>query len=119
MQNVDVGVAVKDSFVLGAALVNAQRACCIEMELCMKLTDDAEKLDRAFWYMFLNEWHLARRWVCRLVSRLWTRNRTNNLYPEFQLARDFFERYAIEAMIVGAAALEYDGTPVGMVYNPW
>jgi hypothetical protein len=46
------------------------------------------------------------------------------LYPEFQLAKGFFERHAVEAVIVDAASLDYDGKrlladgkPVDMIYN--
>ena len=103
----------------------AQRACCIEMEICMSLNDGAEKFDTAFWNMFLNEWHLAgRTGTPRRVAIVDEKPEEQYLYPEFQLARDFFERHAAEAVIVDAAALAYDGKtllangkPVDMVYN--
>jgi len=110
---------------LNAALANAQRACCIEMETCMDLNDDNDKFDWAFWNMFLNEWHLqGRAGSPTRVAIVDEQPEEQYLYPEFQLARDFFERHAVEAVIVDAAALEYDGTrllasgkPVDMVYN--
>ena len=110
---------------LNAALANAQRACCIEMETCMDLNDDNDKFDWAFWNMFLNEWHLqGRAGSPTRVAIVGEQPEEQYLYPEFQLARDFFERHAVEAVIVDAAALEYDGTrllasgkPVDMVYN--
>ena len=110
---------------LNAALANAQRACCIEMETCMDLNDDNDKFDWAFWNMFLNELHLqGRAGSPTRVAIVDEQPEEQYLYPEFQLARDFFERHAVEAVIVDAAALEYDGTrllasgkPVDMVYN--
>ena len=110
---------------LNAALANAQRACCIEMETCMDLNDDNDKFDWAFWNMFLNEWHLqGRAGSPTRVAIVDEQPEEQYLYPEFQLARDFFERHAVEAVIVDAATLEYDGTrllasgkPVDMVYN--
>ena len=110
---------------LNAALANAQRACCIEMETCMDLNDDNDKFDWAFWNMFLNEWHLqGRAGSPTRVAIVDEQPEEQYLYPEFQLARGFFERHAVEAVIVDAAALEYDGTrllasgkPVDMVYN--
>ncbi len=110
---------------LNAALANAQRACCIEMETCMDLNDDIDKFDSAFWNMFLNEWRLAgRSGVPKRVAIVDEQPEEQYLYPEFQLARDFFERHAVEAVIVDAVALEYDGArllasgkPVDMIYN--
>jgi len=104
---------------------NPQRACCIEMEICMSLNDGADKFDTAFWNMFLNEWHLAgRTGTPRRVAIVDEKPEEQYLYPEFQLARDFFERHAVEAVIVDAAALAYEGRtllangkPVDMVYN--
>jgi hypothetical protein len=95
---------------LNAALANAQRACCLEMESCMKLNDGADKFDTAFWNMFLNEWHLAgRSGIPGRVAIVDEKPEEQYLYPEFQLARDFFERHAVDAVIVDAAALVYDG----------
>ena len=110
---------------LNAALANAQRACCIEMETCMTMHDGADKFDTAFWNMFLNEWELAgRTGTPRRVAIVDEKPEEQYLYPEFQLARDFFERHGVEAVIVDAAALAYDGKtllakgkPVDMVYN--
>ncbi|MDP2142486.1 MAG: hypothetical protein Q8L20_16910 [Gammaproteobacteria bacterium] len=110
---------------LNAALANAQRACCIEMETCMDLNDDVDKFDKAFWNMFLNEWHLGERSDMPTRVAIVDENPEEQyLYPEFQLARDFFERHAVDALIVDAAALEYDGSrllasgkPIDMVYN--
>ena len=95
------------------------------METCMDLNDDNDKFDWAFWNMFLNEWHLqGRAGSPTRVAIVDEQPEEQYLYPEFQLARDFFERHAVEAVIVDAAALEYDGTrllasgkPVDMVYN--
>lgn len=110
---------------LNAALANAQRACCMEIEPYMKLNAAAEKFDTVFWNMFLNEWHLAgRSGVPTRVAIVDEKPEEQYLYPEFQLARDFFERHGVEAVIVDAVALEYDGSrllvsgkPVDMVYN--
>ncbi|MES3008776.1 MAG: hypothetical protein V4751_13505 [Pseudomonadota bacterium] len=110
---------------LNAALANAQRACCMEMESCMELNSDADKFDKAFWNMFLNEWRLqGRSGVPTRVAIVDENPEEQYLYPEFQLARDFFERHAVEAVIVDPAALTYDGTqllangkPVDMIYN--
>jgi len=110
---------------LNALLANAQRACCVEMATCMNLHSDDEAFDTAFWNMFLNEWQLAgRTGTPRRVAIVDDKPEEQYLYPEFQLARDFFQRHAVEAVIVDAAALAYDGgrllangAPVDMVYN--
>lgn len=110
---------------LNAVLANAQRACCVEMEACMTLQRDAEAFDTAFWNMFLNEWHLAgRTGTPTRVAIVDDKPEEQYLYPEFQLARDFFARQGVDAVIVDAAALDYDGKslradgqPVDLVYN--
>jgi hypothetical protein len=64
---------------LNAALANAQRACCIEMETCMNMHDGADKFDTAFWNMFLNEWQLAgRAGTPTRVLQSWTRSPKSN-----------------------------------------
>lgn len=110
---------------LNAALASAQRACCIEMESCMELSKDSDKFDSTFWNMFLNEWRLAgRSGVPARVAIVDEKPEEQYLYPEFQLAKGFFERHAVEAVIVDAASLDYDGKrlladgkPVDMIYN--
>lgn len=85
----------------------------------------AEDIYQDFWAMFMNEWHLQGREASPTrIAIVDERPEEQYLYPEFQLARDFFLRQGVAAVIADAAALAYDGKHllvngerIDMVYN--
>jgi hypothetical protein len=109
---------------LNALLAKAQRACCAEIEVALgrPKTDD---FDSAVMRMFQHEWELQKRQgVPRRIAIVDDRPAEQYLYPEFLLARRFFQKNGIDAMIVDGHQLRYvrgqllaEGQPIDLVYN--
>ncbi len=110
---------------LNAVLASAQRACCKEVELCMQTRVTPSHFDTQFLKMFQHEWLLqGRAGLPARVAIVDDQPEAQYLYPEFRLAQQFFQRHGMEAVIVDAAALTYEGgrllangAAIDMVYN--
>ncbi len=109
---------------LNALLVKAQRACCAEVEFALNRSDAGE-FEAAVLRMFTREWTLqGRSGTPRRIAIVDERPEEQYLYPEFMLAKRFFHKHNIEAVIADAALLGYedghlsfDGQPIDLVYN--
>lgn len=109
---------------LNAFMVRAHAACCSEIDVssAKAMADDFES---AVLRMFQNEWRLQRQTgLPRRIAIVDDRPEEQYLYPEFCLARSFFLKHGIEAVIVDAALLRYeggqllaDGQAIDLVYN--
>jgi len=109
---------------LNALLADAQRACCVEIEVALGKTSNAN-FESAVLRMFQDEYKLQRR-RGRLsrIAIVDDRPEEQYLYPEFLLAQRFFVKHGIEAVIADAGQLRYaqdtltiDGRPIDLVYN--
>ena len=109
---------------LNALLADAQRACCVEIEVALGKTSNAH-FKSAVLRMFQDEFMLQRR-RGRLsrIAIVDDRPEEQYLYPEFLLAQRFFVKHGIEAVIADAGQLRYaqdtltiDGRPIDLVYN--
>ena len=109
---------------LNALLVQAQRACCAEVELALTRSRGSD-VDTAILRMFQHEWTLQRKsGAPRRIAIVDDRPVEQYLYPEFLLAQRFFQRHGIDSTIIDAAQLRYEdgqlliaGQPVDLVYN--
>jgi hypothetical protein len=109
---------------LNALLVQAQRACCAEVELALTRSRGSD-VDTAIRRMFQNEWALQRKsGAPRRIAIVDDRPEEQYLYPEFLLAQRFFQRHGIDSTIADAAQLRYEdgqlliaGQTVDLVYN--
>ena len=109
---------------LNALLVKAQRACCTEVEFALNRSDAGE-FEAAVLRMFAREWALeGRSGMPRRIAIVDEKPEEQYLYPEFMLAKRFFHKHGIDAVIADAALLRYedgglsfDGQPVDLVYN--
>ena len=108
---------------LNAFLGRAQLACCDEAKLAARsaLVDDFEA---AVWRMFLAEWQSQRDTSLRTVAIVDDSPKEQYLYPEFLLAKAFFEQRGIEALIADPRELSFTdgrlhcrGRAVDLVYN--
>lgn len=109
---------------LNALLARAQRACCPEVEAALgkSETDDFEPAVKR---MFQREWELQRgQGVPRRIAIVDDRPTEQYLYPEFLLARRFFQKMGIDAVIADGSRLRYEGgrllaegQPIDLVYN--
>jgi hypothetical protein len=109
---------------LNALLAKAQRACCPEIELALKLPLTRD-FDAEVAGMFHAEWaveHGTRK--LERIAIVDAEPERQYLYPEFLLARQGFLRAGIDAVVADAAELRFeDGrlwageTPIDLVYN--
>lgn len=106
---------------LNVFLARAQQACCAEMD---ELTATPSDIEPAFLAMFRSEWRRAR--GDAPLKRIIIADddpQKQFLYPEFILFRELFSRAGIEAEVVDARTLTFDGVlrsngaPVDLVYN--
>jgi hypothetical protein len=109
---------------LNAMLAKAQRACCAEIVPAIeKLGED--DFDQSILTMFKDEWrHQRRTGTLRRIAVVDEDPESQYLYPEFLLARRFFLRHGIEAIVVDPGRLHYedgrlsvDGDAIDLVYN--
>ncbi|MEQ1519679.1 MAG: hypothetical protein ABL936_00240 [Aestuariivirga sp.] len=109
---------------LNAALLNAQRACCKEMDDHF-LLPGGEGFELAIVAMFQNEWRLQGRTApLRNIAIVDMMPEQQYLYPEFVLAKAMMERHDIEVQICDPVELVFsDNTlrvgdhPIDLVYN--
>ncbi|GIK98198.1 MAG: hypothetical protein BroJett029_24070 [Alphaproteobacteria bacterium] len=109
---------------LNALLAEAQRACCTEVEVALRRSD-AGAFETAVLSMFETEWKLQRgTGRPGRVAIVDDRPEEQYLYPEFLLARRFFQKHGIDALIADAAQLRYEDRrllfedrPIDLVYN--
>jgi hypothetical protein len=109
---------------LNAMLAKAQRACCDEVEAARNGAE-ADQFETAVMGMFEREWARQRKsGKPKRVAIVDDRPVEQYLYPEFVLARRFFLKHGIEAVIADAGQLRYergrllDGSqPIDLVYN--
>lgn len=109
---------------LNAFLARAQIACCSEAQDAMRRAVLGE-FEPAVWRMFLGEWALQRR-ASRpgTIAIIDDRPQDQYLFPEFLLARSFFERQGLKAWIIDPVQLrfsdgrlQYEEQTVDLVYN--
>lgn len=109
---------------LNAFVVKSHAACCREIDAA-SARSAAEAFDAAILSMFRNEWTVQRKTgLPRRIAIVDDRPEEQYLYPEFCLARGFFLKHGIEALIVDAGQLRYeggrllaDGQAIDLVYN--
>jgi len=109
---------------LNAALAKAQRACCTEVEAALNRSE-ADDFEAAVLRMFQREWALQRgTGMPRRIAIVDDKPEEQYLYPEFLLAQRFFLKNGIEALIVDAEKLRYEGgqllvgnESIDLVYN--
>ena len=114
----------------GGALLNvelgrAQRACCEAVEHLLTGPGDVNTLEADIVAMFRNEWRLARGDApLGRIAIVDDAPAAQYLYPEFLLFAGLFEMHDMQAAIVDAAALEWDGVAlrhegqrIDLVYN--
>lgn len=109
---------------LNALLAKAQRACCPEVEAALGKSE-TDNFEPAAKRMFLREWELQRgQSIPRRIAIVDDRPAEQYLYPEFLLARRFFQKIGIDAVIADGNRLRYErgqllseGQPIDLVYN--
>ena len=109
---------------LNASLLDAQRACCKEMDDHF-LLPGGEGFELAIVAMFQNEWRLQGRTApLRTIAIVDTKPEQQYLYPEFVLAKVLIERHGINIQICDPAELtQTDGSVraggrnIDLVYN--
>lgn len=114
----------------GGALLNgllgrAQRACCDEVASLVSGPVPADRLERALFEMFAEEWRLAgRRGMPSRVAIIDDAPEQQFLYPEFLLFQRLFRAFGVSAEVLAPEALAFeDGVlrgPAGridLVYN--
>jgi hypothetical protein len=109
---------------LNAVSAKAQRACCPEAAQSRAATL-IEDFETNVWRMFQAEWRLqGRAGEPRTVAIVDDDPESQYLFPEFVLAKRFFERQGMRALILDPAALRFadgrlvaDGQTIDLVYN--
>lgn len=109
---------------LNAFLAGAQSACCREAEEALRAAPLGEFED-AVWKMFLTEWRLqGRAGQPGTVAIVDVCPADQYLFPEFLLARRFFERHGLKTRIVDPGELRFvdgrlecEGETIELVYN--
>ncbi len=109
---------------LNAFLAHAQIACCAEVEQALARST-LEAFDTSVMAMFDAEWRRqGRRDPLRRIAIVDDAPEDQYLFPEFVLAKRFFERHGVGAVIADASALRYEcnllqegGEPIDLVYN--
>lgn len=109
---------------LNALLVQAQRACCADVEVALTRSGGHD-FDSAVLNMFQHEWMLQKKTGApRRIAIVDDRPEEQYLYPEFLLAQRFFQKHGIESEIVDAGHLRFEAgqlwiadRPIDFVYN--
>jgi glutathione synthase/RimK-type ligase-like ATP-grasp enzyme len=110
---------------LHAAAVRAHRACCRPWDRIFSSPLPPDDIEQAFFDMFLAEWRSQRGdQPLQRVAIVDTDPAAQYLAPEFELARAFFMRRGIGAVIadpkdlaLAGGVLTAHGRPVELVYN--
>jgi hypothetical protein len=109
---------------LNALLARAQKACCAELEPCVR-SAARDDFAAAAVGMFAAEWRRQRgTGALRSIAIVDDRPEEQYLYPEFVLAQRLLMKHGFDATIVDASQLQYDagrllhdGRPIDLVYN--
>jgi uncharacterized circularly permuted ATP-grasp superfamily protein len=109
---------------LNALLAQAQIACCPQVAERTQ-PHPLARFEDAVWAMFQAEWRLqGRAGDPRVVAIVDDAPEAQYLYPEFLLAKAFFERRGLTAMIADPGDLRFEGgrlrlgaAPIDLVYN--
>lgn len=100
---------------LNAALARAQRACCADVAALESGSIPVERLEQAFFDMFLSEWRRAgRSGLPRRIAIVDDDPRQQFMYPEFVLFERLFRRFGVEASIRAPEEVTCD---IDLVYN--
>jgi len=110
---------------LNAVLARAQRACCEEVEALVTGPVRAESLEETFFETFASEWRRAgRNGLPQRVAIVDDAPEGQFLYPEFLLFAQLFRRFGVDAEVVAAEKLAFEGGvlrdprgPLDLVYN--
>ena len=110
---------------LNAVLGRAQRACCEEVAHLAGGPIPADRLEGAFFDMFVREWRAAgRQGLPRRIAIVDEAPQQQYLYPEFLLFAQMFRRFGVEAAVASPQDLRFAGGmlrdahgPVDLVYN--
>ncbi|HET7766739.1 MAG TPA: hypothetical protein VFK92_16765 [Burkholderiales bacterium] len=110
---------------LNAVLGRAQRACCDDVARLVSGPIPADRLERAFFDMFVAEWRAAG--GAGLPARIAIVDDSPEhqfLYPEFLLFAQLFRRFGVEASVLAPEQLKFvsgelrdAGGRVDLVYN--
>lgn len=110
---------------LHAASIGAHRACCTPLDRMFAGPSELDRLERDIMAMFGSEWRAQRGdapW--HTVAIVDDEPASQYLAPEFELAREMFERHGLQAVVADPAALEWrDGAlwhgalRIDLVYN--
>ncbi len=102
---------------LNAALARAQRACCADVAALECGPIPPERLEQAFFDMFMAEWRRAgRSGMPRRVAIVDDDPRAQFLYSEFVLFERLFRRFGLEASILSPSEVTPDRA-IDLVYN--
>jgi hypothetical protein len=110
---------------LNVALARAQEACCDELDWAFTSSTRRDTLKKVIFDMFATEWQLQRGAVAwRSVVIVYKAPQDQYLAPEFELFRQLFSQYGVQAAIADPSELSWQsgrllhqGLPVDMVYN--
>jgi hypothetical protein len=110
---------------LNVALARAQEACCDELDWAFTSSARRDSLKKTIFDMFATEWKKQRGdapW--RSVVIVDEAPQDQYLAPEFELFRQLFSQYGLQASIADPSELSWHngrlmhlGTPVDLVYN--
>lgn len=110
---------------LNALILKAQDACCPAFEPLFQKMSGID-FERAAIGMFMSEWRAlrGRDKPLRRIAIVDDAPEQQYLYPELLIAKRFFEKHGVEAVIVDAGELTYaagkllaGGKPIDLVYN--
>lgn len=114
---------------LHAAALHAHRACCTDIDNLLGLAPDPAQFEQRVLGMFASEWQAQRGDApLRTVAIVDTTPQLQYLAPEFELARQLFERHGIACVVADPSELAWrggrlwhpafaPGVPVDLVYN--
>lgn len=110
---------------LNAVLGLAQRACCEDVARLVGGPIPAERLERAFFDMFVAEWRAAgRTGLPERIAIVDDSPEQQYLYPEFLLFAQLFRRFGMDASVLAPGQLAFvngelrdAGRRVDLVYN--
>ena len=110
---------------LNAVLGRAQRACCEDVARLVSGPIPAERLERAFFDMFVAEWRAAgRAGLPERIAIVDDSPEQQYLYPEFLLFAQLFRRFGVDASVLAPEQLTFAngelrdaGGRVDLVYN--
>ena len=110
---------------LNAVLARAQRACCAEVEALVSGPVRTESLEEMFFETFASEWRRAgRSGLPQRVAIVDDAPEGQFLYPELLLFAQLFRRFGVNAEVVAAEKLAFEGGvlrdargPLDLVYN--